>query len=101
METFGARGPMSKVVEKATGFVRTCKKSTRAAAAFGEHKFSLTMSRHTRWDSEYDMIASLVKAHKQDKLQYLPKFSQEPPNARDIAMLEEIASALGPARLFT
>ena len=100
-ETFGARGPMSKVVEKAARFVRACKKSTRAASVFEGHKFSLATSCHTRGDSECDMIVSLVKAHKQDKLQYLPKFPQDPPGARDIATLEEIASAPEPARLFT
>ena len=89
---------MSNVVERARRCARSRKKSTRPAGSFGEHKFNLAMSRPTPWASDHDVLAPLVEAQKEDRLLYLPNFPDGPPNASGILALEEIGSALEPAR---
>ena len=92
---------ITEIIAKTKAYIKSCKKSSRCAEVFSEHKFSLSLMNQTRWDSMFYMIESFIKAEQKGYLKLLPSLNIKPPKKSEILILQALLDTLEPIRLFT
>ena len=97
----GYHSTITEIIAKTKQYIKSCKKSSKCAEIFKEHKFSLMLMNHTRWDSMFYMIESFLKAERKGYLKLLPSLNTKLPKKSEILLLQALQDTLEPIRLFT
>ena len=97
----GYHSNITEIIAKTKQYIKSCKKSSKCAEIFIEHKFSLMLMNHTRWDSMFYMIESFLKAERKGYLKLLPSLNTKLPKKSEILLLQALLDTLEPIRLFT